>query len=615
MQTSNEQALSAGEIYFHILRCDERTDAEMIDWWWAQIQSTNEREELQKLFAKTNLNAAFRKLALMPALAPGMRAGMVGRLLRLKSDEEAIRFLTHIHDSWLYVLDHNLDHLQKINHQTLKQVEGRNPANSLSDRELLKSLAQTGAIFGSFSLPERNRILQNLQGFPRRIPSLYLFFKDFKYLEGLVSCQKRLISPLRHRTVLQSLNHSFVGQRGENHAIGPAAQFDLAYRKLYLFIMRNLEDLRPGSVLLEKGERRQTREQDARAWYDLALEAHRLGFRSDQITTLTSQNPDQIEARHALLRARNPMNFVYDESDLEASVNAMLELFAKAKRIDSGHEPVCLVRDGSGEGIERRFGWPWRRAHAESARHLYLENMHCPNPSRQGELTPFFIRRDVYLSFFGHLEQAVGDSDAITSPPQTPLASLSLPSRSQTPTGPSSALVLHRPSASGTQNDAMELDLAGSPVSSSHYSAPSQGANAIANPGHDDDPRGPQDPRSPRALVVQQDYREATLIQFVLLTGVERSVVEEIVVIEGADPVVEQVAGRYASRGFGLFDTSFRSLAPSQCLRAALMDSNQTVLLIPPKELHETLIVQRPNRKRHADDELRGRPRKFLMTS
>ena len=610
MQTSNEQALSAGETYFHILRCHERTDAEMIDWWWAQIQSTNEREELKKLFAKKTLNAAFRKLALMPALAPGMRAGMVGRLLRLKSDEEAIRYLTHIPDSWLYLLDHNLDHLRKVDHQTIKQLEGRNPANSRSDGELLKSLTQTGAIFGSFSLPERNRIFQNLQRFPRRIPSLYLFFKDFKYLEGLVSCQKRLISPLRHRTVLQSLNHSFIGLRGEDHGVGRAAQFDLAYRKIYLFIMRNLEDLRPGSVLLEKGEKRQAREQGARSWYDLALEAHRLGFRSDQITTLTSQNPDQIEARHALLRARNPINFVYDESEFETCVNEMLELFAKARRIDEGQEPVCLVRNGSGESIERRFGWPWRRAHAESAKHLYLENMHCPDSSRQGELTPFFIRRDVYLSFFGHLDHALGDIDPVTSPPQTPLEGLSVPSRPQTPIGSSSALVLHRRSTSMTQNDAMALELAGSPVSSSHYSRLSHDANVT--PGRDADPGEPEDPRSPRALVVQQDYREATLVQFILLTGVERSVVEEIIVIEGADPVVEQVAGRYASRGFGLFDISFRSLAPSQCLRAALMDSNRTVFLIPPKELHETLIAQRPNLKRHADEELRGRPRKFF---
>jgi len=612
MQTSNEQALSAGEIYFHILRCHERTDAEMIDWWWAQIQSTNERKELKKLFAKKSLNAAFRKLALIPALAPGMRAGMVGRLLRLKSDEEAIRYLTHIHDSWLHLLNHNLDHLRKVDHQDIKQLEGRNPANSLSDGELLKSLTQTGAIFGSFSLPERNRIFQNLQRFPRRIPSLYLFFKDFKYLEGLVSCQKRLMSPLRHRTVLQSLNHSFIGLRGEDHGGGRAVQFDMAYRKVYLFIMRNLEDLRPGSVLLEKGEKRRAREQDARAWYDLALEAHRLGFRSDQITTLTSQNPDQIEARHALLRARNPINFAYDDSEFETCVNEMLELFAKAKRIEEGQEPACLVRNGSGESMERRFGWPWRKAHAESAKHLYLENMHCPDSSRQGELTPFFIRRDVYLSFFGHLDHALGDIDPVTSPPQTPLEGLSVPSSSpQTPIGSSSALVLHQRSTSMTQNDSMALELAGSPVSSSHYSRLSHDANDIVLPGHDADPREPEDPRSPRAIVVQQDYREATLVQFILLTRAERSVVEEIIVIEGADPVIEQVAGRYASRGFGLFDTSFRSLAPSQCLRAAL--GSKTVILIPPKELHETLIAQRPNLKRHADEELRGRPRKFLV--
>jgi len=114
MQTSNEQSLSAGEIYFHILRCDDQSDAEMIDWWWAQIQSSDERKELKKLFARRNLNAAFRKLARFHGLGPEMRAGMVGSLLRLKCDEEIIRYLTHIHDSWSYILNYNAADFQKL---------------------------------------------------------------------------------------------------------------------------------------------------------------------------------------------------------------------------------------------------------------------------------------------------------------------------------------------------------------------------------------------------------------------------------------------------------------------------------------------------------------------
>ena len=137
MQTSNEQSLSAGEIYFHILRCDEQSDAEMIDWWWAQIQSSDERKELKKLFARRNLNTAFRKLARFHGLGPEMRAGMVGSVLRLKCDEEIIRYLTHIHDSWTHILDYNVTEFPKVDYQTINQLKGRNLTNSRSDQALV----------------------------------------------------------------------------------------------------------------------------------------------------------------------------------------------------------------------------------------------------------------------------------------------------------------------------------------------------------------------------------------------------------------------------------------------------------------------------------------------
>lgn len=63
---------------------------------------------------------AFRKLALIPVLAPNIRAGRVEDLLYLKSEGEAIRYSTYIYDSWLSLLDYNLDYLRKVDYYTIK---------------------------------------------------------------------------------------------------------------------------------------------------------------------------------------------------------------------------------------------------------------------------------------------------------------------------------------------------------------------------------------------------------------------------------------------------------------------------------------------------------------
>src|SRR5690348_12838923 len=47
-QTSNEMNLSAGEIYFRILRCDPRDDS-TVDAWLARLQSSNESDDVRQL--------------------------------------------------------------------------------------------------------------------------------------------------------------------------------------------------------------------------------------------------------------------------------------------------------------------------------------------------------------------------------------------------------------------------------------------------------------------------------------------------------------------------------------------------------------------------------------
>ena len=90
--------------------------------------------------------------------------------------------------------------MQKIGLETIETTELRNPANSKSDDAFLRPLVQNGDIFSQFSPPERETIWANLKNHPGLIPSFHTFFEDFKYLEILAECVKKLIRPSYRQT-------------------------------------------------------------------------------------------------------------------------------------------------------------------------------------------------------------------------------------------------------------------------------------------------------------------------------------------------------------------------------------------------------------------------------
>jgi hypothetical protein len=183
-QTSNELSLSAGEIYFHILRCDP-ADTRTIDSWWAQVQSADEVRELKRLLARKNLNAPFRALAKMPASGRGLLAGCIGGLLRLKCDKEVIRYLRYIYDSWSHLLDHSVEVMQKIDVHTVECLESRNPANSVSVWGVFEAVdcqgidlrvihgVRTGNVFGEISSRTCGNDAENSVKGRRFLPSSY----------------------------------------------------------------------------------------------------------------------------------------------------------------------------------------------------------------------------------------------------------------------------------------------------------------------------------------------------------------------------------------------------------------------------------------------------------
>ena len=143
---------------------------------------------------------------------------------------------------------------------------------------------------------------------------------------------------------------------------------DLHYRVLFLHIMRHLHKLAPEAVLIETKkadkEQRPTKDPDKPAFAQLANLASWLGFETDEILALNSMATNSVEL------VGDPIT------------------------------PV-MVTNGPGETDERRRGRPFALAHENSKNALFFDNMHNVDRSQGSGITPFAVRKFVYLAFFG----------------------------------------------------------------------------------------------------------------------------------------------------------------------------------------------------------------------
>ena len=92
----------------------------------------------------------------------------------------------------------------------------------------------------------------------------------------------------------------------------------------------------------------------------------------------------------------------YDETILEACVDEIVELFKVAAPLPSENSSPTLTSDDPGAS-GNRCGFPSEAAQQADGKSLFLPRLH-EEVEEQGEnITSFFVRRSVYLAFFGRL--------------------------------------------------------------------------------------------------------------------------------------------------------------------------------------------------------------------
>ncbi len=277
--------------------------------------------------------------------------------------------------------------MRRLDHITVKSLERKAPGASITDLAFLYSKVQKGAMFYAFDEQERNTILHALQSVDGLVPSFDTFFEDFKYLQIWGQCAKTLVRVRPSGTVFMALEQGFDDSNQQvDHCIVQSAQsefttvpggitdrVDLGYRQLFLYVMRHHREMIPESTKMERKGRKKTsegihtpEEVDKLAWYRFAVLADQLGFSSVAIASLKSMN--------------------------EATTKA-----------PSKQAKPSFVTVGSGESEERRSGRPYDRAYEQSQKSLFLNEVHTTDQSQGSGITPFFVRRSIYLAFLGYL--------------------------------------------------------------------------------------------------------------------------------------------------------------------------------------------------------------------
>ncbi|KAL5352248.1 hypothetical protein ACLOAV_002195 [Pseudogymnoascus australis] len=364
---SNEEKPSDGEIYYKMRRYHFQRNFSFEMRWKARLRGKRQ-QYLLTLTRNEAMTAAFDDLLDIPGLWGGMKITTLHKMMALKCDTELLHYLRRIKQVWSDLVSGNKAAMGKIDQATVKALELKAPRASTSDAEFLRI--------------RRDDIWSRIECVEGLIPSLATFFKDIGYLERLANCVKRLtgdnvqishafkqlFSPVDQQdgrvritdgqAKIQVAENAFVygqGTRGD--------QVDLGYRQIIAYAMRHFADM-PKEPVKEDRVMQPAAMADRAVLRRFADLADQLGFTSPRIKHLQ----------------------LYPAAFAEQT-------------LPSEHPP--LVTSGSGVGIAHRCGTPLRPKFNEDRKFWFINHLHDEREQQGKGITNFFVRKQVYLAFFG----------------------------------------------------------------------------------------------------------------------------------------------------------------------------------------------------------------------
>ncbi|KAH7204970.1 hypothetical protein BKA60DRAFT_579738 [Fusarium oxysporum] len=389
---------SDGRICAEIVQSRFNTIAE--DEWWAKL-SKSKASILRGLLEHHSLATPFVELIRsIPAMREDLLIGVWHKIIAAKCDEEIIRYFRFILNTWTEIMG-SKSALRHIDTASVRELQLRVPGLSEQDLEHVTRVITSGVVFRSLTnTSERVALLDRLRRIKFLIPSIHTLQKDVKYLRPCADVLKRLIlGQGRSSSTAQAVAlDAFLPGRQR----GADAEFLDKLKRVYLFIMQNIVQLTDEAPL--RGDRAKVQMPgrggpNPKSWFQLAIEAQRLGFSSVEITRLASEDPDRELALRTLLLARPESEYEYDRSDLDNLVSSAVQLFRAARRRRPDFVEPRFTTRGTGELIARRCGRQYSGAY-EHDRNFFTMTYFSLPVARDVDVTSLFVRRSVFHAFF-----------------------------------------------------------------------------------------------------------------------------------------------------------------------------------------------------------------------
>lgn len=295
---------------------------------------------------------------------------------------------------------------------SVQLIEGLMPQTSLSDRSRLRHLVDKREIFGMITgVQERDFMRERLLSISGRIISLNTMVQDTLFLEEPAKALRRLCprfngsfrNAIRHRWAAVGAQRELEIQKSE-HKFGAVAQsadsFSLCLLQLWLFAFRHFI---PHQRRTKKNKHYFGWSTEGHSLRKLSDLAHRLGFQSDQIGELLSENLHQSAAKGFVESLCDEDFYTVDQNRIKSlSVHIQRILRNLPTQPEENNSTGQFTTDSPEREAKNRFNSPSQEQYEEVRKNLFLEQVFGPDQAAAQYPTSLGVIREMLCCFFGH---------------------------------------------------------------------------------------------------------------------------------------------------------------------------------------------------------------------
>jgi hypothetical protein len=393
--------------------------------WRARLSSEGRRQDIRRLQLNELFLNGLDKLLPFVGMWKPLKASQIERMLALKSPEVRklsnvsrlayrfhqliYRYLRRIHESWSRSFEGQT--ASCVDFSSVQVVEGLMPQSSLVDRKRIAELVDSGQIFPLVTgAEERTTLRDSLLSTPGRIISLNTLIKDTLFLDGPAKALRRLCPPrfkgsfkraMLRQWKMVGTERSLEIQRSEHHFATiqrNANSFSVCMMQLWLFALRHFVPQQRGSKNNWRHFGWSTEDLSLRR---LAVLAERLGFQSDQITSLRSENLSQNIAKGFMESLCREDFYRLEERRVQSMSNQLRNILRNLPTYSEEDVKAAQFTTNSPEAAARyRYNKPTQEEYDEQRKYLFLEPLFGPDQAAAEYTTSLGVTREILRCFF-----------------------------------------------------------------------------------------------------------------------------------------------------------------------------------------------------------------------